>query len=305
MELENGDKIALVSCSDPLPDSCRKQIDSLVQILGQMGLVPVLSRYLYESDWNTEGTDGKKEENGLSDKLQPKVYRDGKKCAEILMEFYRDEEIKVIFDVSGGDMANELLSFLDYELIGKSRKQFWGYSDLTVVINAVYAKTGNASVLYQVRNLVQSFWEVQQEDFYSSLIEGSSQLFSFDYEFWQGKEVCGIVVGGNIRCLLKLAGTPYWPDMNGKILFLEARSGKMPQLITFFGQLHQMGVFDQIQGLILGTFTQFEREENETELLTLVQRFICPELPVIRTGRIGHGSDSKALVIGAMHCFMK
>ncbi len=32
----------------------------------------------------------------------------------------------------------------------------------------------------------------------------------------------GIVVGGNIRCLLKLAGTPYWPDMREKILLLES-----------------------------------------------------------------------------------
>ena len=41
-------------------------------------------------------------------------------------------------------------------------------------------------------------------------------------KFLQGSKMQGIVVGGNIRCLLKLAGTEYWPDMNGKILLLES-----------------------------------------------------------------------------------
>ncbi len=70
----------------------------------------------------------------------------------------------------------------------------------------------------------------------------------------------GVVAGGNLRCLLKLAGTPYWPDLTGKLLFLEARSGLVPQLSTMLEQLSQLGAFRQAAGILLGTFTQMERE---------------------------------------------
>lgn len=73
------------------------------------------------------------------------------------MNFYNDDEIAEIFDISGGDVANGILPYLDYEVIQKHSKRYWGYSDLTTIINAIYAKTGKASVLYQVRNLISKY----------------------------------------------------------------------------------------------------------------------------------------------------
>ena len=69
------------------------------------------------------------------------------------MNFYRDDSVEEIFDVSGGDLANEILPYLDFQTIAYGKKHFWGYSDLTTVLNAIYARTGKSSVLYQVRNL--------------------------------------------------------------------------------------------------------------------------------------------------------
>ncbi len=69
------------------------------------------------------------------------------------MRFFNDPEVEEIYDISGGDLAN-VLDGLDYAAIGKSRAVFWGYSDLTTVINAIYAQTGKSSVLYQVKNMV-------------------------------------------------------------------------------------------------------------------------------------------------------
>ena len=99
------------------------------------------------------------------------------------MKFYRDEEIKGIFDVSGGDLANGVLPWLDYETIAKSGKMFWGYSDLTTVVNAITAKTGKPSVLYQIRNLIYQDGEEQKCRFRSCLLEqnqrqgiGSTQI---------------------------------------------------------------------------------------------------------------------------------
>ena len=116
MKLNYGDKVALVGCSNPQSEAGRGQIEALTDILGKMGLVPVLGDCIYEKD---------------------ELKADAAQKAECLMRFYRDEEVKVIFDISGGDMANEILPYLDYEIIAKSDKQFWGYSDLTTIINTI------------------------------------------------------------------------------------------------------------------------------------------------------------------------
>ena len=221
------------------------------------------------------------------------------------MDFYQDEEIKAIFDISGGDIANEILPYLDFEIIKKSNKLFWGYSDLTSIINAIYAKTENKSVLYQIRNLVSKENVIQVNNFSKTLFQSKRDLYAFEYEFIQGNHMQGIVVGGNIRCLLKLAGTMYWPDMDKKILLLEARSGNVNKMITYLSQLKQMGVFDKINGIILGTFMEMEKLECLPTITELVKNYVNDDLAIIKTNEIGHGYDSKAIVIGEMVEFVK
>lgn len=296
--LRKGDKAAIVCCSNGLKPVYREQMERLCRILERAGVQPVLSRHIYAEQSVFCGT--------------------GRERAESLMTFYQDPSIKTIFDVSGGDLANEILPYLDFDVIAESKKQFWGYSDLTTIINAIYTKTGNASVLYQIRNLLYEHGERQFRDFTASVLDEKSDLFDIRYRFVQKKRMQGIVVGGNIRCLLKLAGTPYWPDMNGKILLLEAYSGDEAKMVTYLNQLKQIGVFDQVNGILLGTFTQMEQEEKtiiiedlasegreksvgqtrEERICELVKRYAGDEVPIAKTGDIGHGTDSKAIVIG-------
>lgn len=112
-------------------------------------------------------------------------------------------------------------------------------------------------------------------------------------------------MGGNIRCLLKLAGTEYFPDLADKILFLEARSGEIPQMITFFSQLKMLGAFDKVKGLVLGTFTQMEQKRIQPGIVEIARSFLGEDLPLIKTSWIGHGIDSKALRIGGRYHFGK
>ena len=109
----------------------------------------------------------------------------------------------------------------------------------------------------------------------------------------------GVVVGGNIRCLLKLAGTPYLPDFENKILLLEAFGGEVSLITTFFNQLKQMGVFSKINGILLGTFTKMEENNlKPTVEEILINVLNDRQLPIAKTKEIGHGSDSKCIAIG-------
>ena len=191
-----------------------------------------------------------------------------------------------------------MLPYLDYDVIATTDKQFWGYSDLTTIINAIYTKTGKASVLYQVRNLIGREWGIQCMRFENTLCGRDNHLFDVNYDFVQGNEMEGILIGGNVRCFLKLAGTEYWPDMEDKILFLEARSGQFSQIIAYFSQLKQLGVFEQIKGLYLGTFSELETCAGVPQVWEIVKDFVDEKLPVAMTREVGHDADSKALLIG-------
>lgn len=111
-------------------------------------------------------------------------------------------------------------------------------------------------------------------------------------------------MGGNIRCLLKLAGTPYFPNMKDKILLLEAYSGDEAKIITYFQQLKQMKVFEQIQGLLLGTFTQYFQKQTIDDLFEISKKFIPKDLTVIYTPDIGHSPNAKAIIIGKEYQFI-
>ncbi len=293
-----NNKVGIVACSNAQLLSYKADIDCLDKILRDMGLEPVYSECIYEKEPYFSGT--------------------AKDRAKALMEFYKDEDIVAIFDISGGDIANEIIPYLDYECIANTDKRFWGYSDLTTIINAMYAKTGKTSMLYQVKNLVWDKTRSQMADFveYANKIllsDGSDNratineqkdeirelsLLKFDYNFIQGKTLEGIVIGGNIRCFLKLAGTEYMPDFTDKVLLLESLGGEVPQMVTYLNQLQQMGAFHKINGIILGTFTTMEENGCKPDIAELVRRYAGDKIPIVKTDYIGHGSNSKAIAIG-------
>ena len=142
------------------------------------------------------------------------------------------------------------------------------------------------------------FEENQTKDYEDSAMAEQKGLFAFPYHFVRGTELEGIVVGGNIRCLLKLAGTEYFPNMTDKILLLEAMNGEVPQMVTCFSQLQQMGVFQKVRGILLGTFTKYEENPANLSIEELVMKFVPENLPIAKTKYIGHGIDSKAVRIG-------
>lgn len=215
-----------------------------------------------------------------------------------LMRFYRTPDIGMIFDVSGGDLANGVLPFLDYAVIRDSNTIFWGYSDLTTIINAIYAKTGRPSVLYQARNLTDTSGHWQQTAFQNMLSHGDTTFLEFACEMLRGDAMEGVVVGGNMRCLLKLAGTDFWPDMHGKILLLEAAGGLVPQMASCLAQLKLMGVLEQVSGILLGTFLNMEEHGCTPTMEELVMEYAGPKIPVAKTMQVGHRIDAHGVLIG-------
>ena len=271
---------AIAACSDALAAERKGEIERLCAILKKHDINAELSRYMFS-------------------RLPPFLKDAGAaEKANALSSFFADEAISEIFDVSGGDLSAEVIPHLDFEAIASSKARLWGYSDLTAVINAVFTETGKRSVLYQVRNILHGGEEV-----FADAVRGEgSGLFCPPVEFLSGSEMSGVLVGGNIRYFLKLAGTRFFPKLDGKLLLLESLGGGVGRIYACLAHLEMLGAFRSVSGVIFGTFTELERELDRDEavrfLASRVKGF-APDLPVARTDRIGHAKDSLAAVIGA------
>lgn len=274
--LKVNDKIALVVCSNGKKIEDRVRLEKLEVVLKEMSLVPVFGSYIYEDKFKRSAS--------------------AKWRANELMKSYEDDSIKAIFDISGGDLANEVLDYLDYDIIRKKNKPFFGYSDLTTVLNAITTKTRQATYLYQIMNILDNV--ERRADFKGTLLHNKSNLVDISWHFLQGESIEGIVVGGNIRCFLKLAGTEYFPNVDNKVLFLEGMSTAIEGLITHLAQLKQIGVFNKISGLLLGTFTKIEQNFHSEDIYEILKDFIPENIPIAKTVEVSHSKDSKMLVIG-------
>ncbi|KAA9232873.1 MULTISPECIES: LD-carboxypeptidase [Aerococcus] len=277
-------EIALVALSNGLGHSQRDSLVDLIRLLENLSI-----KVHYQAD------------TLFSESKIGAV--NAKRRAEIVNQYFKNPAIDYIFDLSGGDIANETICYLDYKAIKNSTCKLFGYSDLTTVINAIYSQTGKSSVLFQVRHLVDKSSNMQFEAFTSFLKDTEAKKLVNKYiqensEFIQGSSLRGLVLGGNIRCFLKLAGTPYWPDLKEKILFLESFSGLEGRIRTYLAQLQQLTVFEEISGVVLGAFTEFDSKIGRDYLLDIVKEYTNPELPLVSTESIGHQKDSLPLIIG-------
>lgn len=200
-------------------------------------------------------------------------------------QWMKESALDWIFDLSGGDLANTVIPYLDIDCFRQSKTQFAGYSDLTCVLNYLYKKTNKPCLLFQIRN------HGLEQEVVDYFYKKNNHLCTLSCDF--STDQTSIVVGGNIRCLLKLAGTEDFPDVKDKILLLESYSGSWYRIQSYLAQLERMQVFHQAQSVLLGQFTELDREGNRSKLLEYP--FSCG---LGCTLDIGHSYYSKAIWIG-------
>ena len=64
-------------------------------------------------------------------------------------------------------------------------------------------------------------------------------------------------------------------------------------------------MLEKINGIILGTFTEMQEKSCSPDVTEIVRGFVGQVLPIVKTEQIGHGTNSKAAVIGSEICLCK
>lgn len=247
--------------------------------------------------------------------------------------FFDDPSIDLIMATIGGYNANDLLPLLDFDRIAKNPKPFIGYSDITILLHPLHERSGVPAYLGPVALpqfgelpdvlpfTLESFTHVLSHRGDGSVYElpvsseWTEEFLAWDKDDirprvlqknpgWQiirAGQTSGRLSGGNLRCLLTLAGTPYWPKLDGTILFLEDDDEESAATLQrMLLHLKQTGAFDQIRGIVLGRY-QAKSQITSRVLKEIVDRVLGDKsLPVIAGIDMGHTDPMLTLPLGAM-----
>lgn len=244
---------------------------------------------------------------------------------EDLHSAFRDPEVDAILTVIGGYNSNQLLNYIDYELIKNNPKILCGFSDITAVANAITAKTGmitytgphfsswamlkgfefskncfhKACHSNDIYDLIPSPtwsddpWYINQEE--------RDMIANEGYWTINPGQATGKTVGGHLRCLNALQGTVYMPDLKDTILMCEEDAEINPQLFDRQIQsIIHLPNFPGVKGLLIG---RFQKETQMSQELLKKIIFSKPELrriPIIANVNFGHTTPIATLPIGGI-----
>lgn len=217
---------------------------------------------------------------------------------EDIHEAFLDPNVKMVITCLGGFNANQLLRHLDYDLIAKHPKILCGFSDITALHNAIYAKTG--LVTYhgphygtfafdrEAEYTRKAFFDCVMNDM--PIVVTPSEAAAKYHTIQEG--ACeGTIIGGNLCTLNLLQGTPYMPDMRDKVLFLEDDNIMGPYFSYEFDRnlesLLQIEGADTIKGIVFGRFDESCGLTVET-ITDIIQNKVPDNIPVIFGADFGH-----------------
>lgn len=215
-------------------------------------------------------------------------------------DLFKNTDVKAIMSARGGNRAITMLDQIDFDLVKNNPKALIGYSDLTILLNSVYARTGMVSFHGPVfRELPERKDAGQMLD----ILAGKVQTIDLPgAQIVRAGVAEGRLLGGNLSLFQTLLGTPYLPDMKGAILFLEDIGDHLSRYDRMLGHLRAAGILKQISGLILGQFTDIQDDEERAFGFTLEdvvrEHTAGLDIPVLMNAPFGHGDDLPTFPVG-------
>jgi len=304
-KLKAGDQIRVVAPSRSMsiiPEDVRK---TATFNLEKLGLKVSFGKHVEENDsFNSSSTKSR-----LAD----------------LHDAFADPQVKGVFTVIGGFNSNQLLNGIDWDLIKKNPKIFCGLSDITVLSNAIYAKTDlvtysgmhystfgqkilqDYNVNYFKRCLIESGpFEIKPSEKWSNdswYKNQDARKFMINEGWWILNEgsAKGISVGGNLSSFKLLFGTEYMPNLKNSILFLEDDNFTTNDVNEFDRQLQALMYqknFKKVRALLIGRFEIGSGITRELLTKIIASKQELKNVPVIANIDFGHTDPMITFPIG-------
>lgn len=219
-----------------------------------------------------------------------------------------DPDVQLIMALRGGYGSTRLLPHIDFEAIAASGKLLVGFSDITAIQMGLMARTGAAS--YAGPMLVGDFGPQDPvrftlDDFWRCLAGPTHTIDERITACASGNpcvETSGTVWGGNLAMICSLLGTPYFPQIEGGILYLEDICEHPYRVERMLLQLDQAGVLARQRAVVLGDFSGYKLGANDNgydfEPMLAYLRHTLP-LPILQGLSFGHIGRRVTIPFGA------
>ena len=279
--LSSGSKIALVAPARKVTDD---DIAFAVEYIKQRGFVPIYDERLFLTHNQFAGNDEQR--------------------ASVLQHYLDADDIDAIMCVRGGYGTVRIIDRLDFDKFLQKPKWIVGYSDVTVL----HAKMQSLGI--------ESLHATMPINFQ----DNSKQALDTLFDALCGKEIKydlpqqtlnvlsmmqGEVVGGNISVLYSLLGSDIFPDVEGKVLFLEDLDEYLYHIDRMMMAFQRAGIFDKIGGLIIGGLTKMH--DNAIPFGMTAEKIISEKIkdkniPTVFNFPAGHINDNRAIILGRRIC---
>lgn len=213
---------------------------------------------------------------------------------EELLGALEDPEVEGIVAARGGYGATRLLDALPIETIARANKLLVGFSDITA-LHALWRKAGCVSIHAPG---IESLHRLDEAGFdhWLDALRGLPLRAFESLALWARGRFEGPIVGGNLSLLHALSGTPHRPPLQGSILFLEDVGESPYRIDRMLTNLRQAGWFDEVGAILLGQFTDCERESEGCSVDEVLKERLLPlGLPMLAGFPAGHEADNHAL----------
>lgn len=279
-KLKKGDTIGVIAPSNYIEKDDLEYINASIALMEASGFKVKFGKYVFE-DTLGYGTSPEK------------------RATDINWAF-KDDEVKTIMCVKGGEDSNTTLDYIDYEMIKKHPKIICGFSDNTSILNAIHEKTGLVTYHGPTFKSLTS-WETgyAYKQFIKTFAENTESLImgepEDEYTTIQAGQATGELVGGNLSLFTKLVCGKYAVNLQDKILFLEELGFEAaPEMVNSnIYYLKQNGVFDRIAGLWIGNY----EHPSKVSIEKIIKNAIGDEykFPIIKSDNFGH-IDKKIII---------
>src|SRR3989338_6510837 len=302
-KLQRGDKIRVISPARSLAIISKEVQDNASRRWKSLGLIVTFSKNVSEKD------------EFDSSAIKSRV--------DDIHTAFSDKKVKCILTSIGGFNSNQLLKYLDYNLIKLNPKILCGYSDMTALQNAIYTKTGlvtysgpafsTLGMLHGLDYTVDYFKKCLMETGSFKIIPSKEWSDDMWYKDQQNRkfiknngfkminegEAEGKIIGGNLCTFNLLQGTEFMPSLKNSILFVEDDEESKPQHFDRDLQtLLHLPDFDGVKGIVIGRFQKVSAMTEELLIKIIKAKNELNHIPIIANVDFGHTTPIITFPIG-------
>jgi len=241
-----------------------------------------------------------------------------------LHDAFADKKVKAVFAAVGGYNSNQLLKYIDWNILKSNPKIFIGYSDITALQNAIFTKTGLVTYSGPAwSSFGQKMYFGYTQDYFKKCLMSDRVIDVAHAIYWSDDPwrkdqddrhlienmgwliinegiAFGTILGANLCTLNLLQGTEYFPNLDGSILFLEDDDdgSKNENFDRDLQSLIHQPSFCGVKGLVIGRFQKTTNITDERLIKLIKSKFELKDIPVIANVDFGHTSPIITFPIG-------